>query len=469
MTKIHPFPPLLSTAASCCEDHWKKLCECLKEHLNPEMMAHYVDSLEVSYKGDTVQLEVLNVNYYQGFMDYILPVLHKVRAKIKAPIHFQIQIRPRHSGSEKKPSKDSNVLPLNVPSWRAVRSSESANIPRTSGTDRKYSFDNYVKGSCNEFAHAICEKIIHDPGVTYNPLFISAPTGLGKTHLLHAVGNALLQQHPHLPVILTTADNFMSELIYCIRHNKQIQFKQKYHQCSALLVDDIQFISKKRATQEEFFHVFNCLYERKKQIIITSDKYPHEIPDIEERLRNRFQWGLLCDIQVPDHKHRMEILRAKAKKLQVTLDSDVLEYMAAKWNRNIREMEGALCSIVAHAQFHNKAVDQELVARALKVQHFKTIKPDLLTIQKIIARHYGLTPSDLKSTSRQRKFAYPRQVAFYLARELTDASFPEIGHAFGGKDHSTVMYGVKKVAKLLAGSSKLRRDIMHLRQNLYRP
>ena len=456
------------------EPMWHAIKQQLPKHLEPAMISHYINSLEVSYSDDTVILQVPNVNYYQGLVDHVLPVLNSLRTQLQASIHFSIQIRPRHHSPQ--PSNPTKSTPQpnaqqNISATHSLITKPAhpvfKKISDESGMNKRYTFANYIKGPSNQFSYAICQNIVQHPGTTYNPLFIYGYSGLGKTHLLHAVGNALTHNQPHHPVILTTTDNFMSELIYCIRHNKQHKFKAKYQTCSALLVDDVQFISGKKATQEEFFHVFNFLYERKIQIIITSDKYPHEIPDIEERLRNRFEWGLISDIQPPDQEHRMAILYAKADALGITLDATVAEYMASKWSKNVRELEGALHRVVAHANFHHKLIDLKLIHEVFR-PHLDTTthKPNIQTIQSTIAAHYGISIAELISKKRERKIAMPRQIGFYLARQLTQASFPEIGAAFGGKDHSTVMHGVKKVTESLRGNNQLRMELSFIQKNL---
>ena len=445
------------------EQTWNRIKSCLPDHLDQAMIGHYIDSLDVRFDGDTAVLEVPNVNYYQGLVDHILPVLGTIRSQLAAAIHFSIQIRPRHPVT----AESSLAGQQNLSECVSIKPQGPVfrKISDDTGMDKRYTFDNYIKGSSNQFSYAICQNIVQKPGATYNPLFIYGFSGLGKTHLLHAVGNALSEKHPNYPVILTTTDNFMSELIYCIRHNKQHKFKEKYRQCSALLVDDIQFISGKKATQEEFFHVFNFLYEKKIQIIITSDKYPHEISDIEERLRNRFEWGLISDIQPPDQEHRMAILYAKAEHLGLDLDAGVAEYMARRWSKNIRELEGALRRLVAHASFHNRPMNLELVHEVFHMRDAST-KPNIQTILETISRHYDVTIEEIRSSKRPRKIVLPRQVGFYLARQLTGASFPEIGQAFGGKDHSTVMHGVKKVTDSIVDDKDLRKELGRLQRML---
>lgn len=333
--------------------------------------------------------------------------------------------------------------------------------------NRNYTFENFVKGDSNQFAVATCLSASEHPGKAYNPLFIYGSTGLGKTHLLHAVGNNVLKLKPDAVVTYISSERFMNEMIYCIRHNKMWDFRQKYRNCDVFLVDDIQFISGKKSTQEEFFHTFNTLYAAKKQIVITSDLFPKDIPDIEDRLRNRFQWGLIADIQPPSIEHRIAILMSKAEKLGIRLTQDVAEYIAKHAKRNVRILEGALHRINAFAKLQGESITMDLA-----VKSFKDVlgeAPKRLTIeavQKSVAEHFKLRVSDLKSKRRQRALAHPRQIAMYLARKLTKASFPEIGDKFGGKDHTTVMHNVKKIEKQLEKDLDLKAHIETLERQL---
>jgi chromosomal replication initiator protein len=312
-----------------------------------------------------------------------------------------------------------------------------------------YTFETFVRGPSNQFALAACYNVAENPGKTYNPLFIYGATGLGKTHLLHAVGNHMIKTNSNATVAYVSSERFMNELIYCLRHNKIIDFRQKYRHCDLFLMDDIQFISgNKAATQEEFFHTFNTLYEAKKQIIITSDLFPKDIPDIEERLRNRFQWGLIADIQPPDIEHRIAILYSKAEQLGIRLTIDVAEYIANLVKRNVRELEGALHRLAAFAALHGRSLDKSLAIETFSnVLSEESAKPQMLidSVQKVVAEHFQIKMSELKSKRRHKALTLPRQVAMYLSRKFTKTSYPEIGEKFGGKDHTTVIHAVRKI------------------------
>ena len=331
----------------------------------------------------------------------------------------------------------------------------------------EYRFDNFVNGPSNQFAHASCLAVADDPGQNYNPLFLYGSTGLGKTHLLHAVGNSVLGTRSNVGVTYISSERFMNEMIYCLRFNKMWDFRRKYRNCDLLLVDDIQFISGKERTQEEFFHTFNSLYEAKKQIIVTSDIFPQDIPDIEDRLRNRFQWGLIADIQPPDVEHRVAILMNKAEKQGVHLTAEAAQYIANHAKGSVRVLEGALRRVSAFAALQGRPLDISLATEVL--QNVLGERKQQLTIdaiQKTVADHFKLRVSDLKSKKRQRAFSVPRQIAMYLARIRTNSSFPEIGVKFGGKDHTTVMHAVRKVEMTKKKDLEMRTNLETLDRKL---
>jgi chromosomal replication initiator protein len=336
-----------------------------------------------------------------------------------------------------------------------------------SNINPQYAFESFVRGPSNQFAHATCLAVADNPGMTYNPLFIYGSTGLGKTHLLHAVGWRVLKANPNAVICYITSERFMNEMIYCLRFNRMFDFRKKYRNCDVFLVDDIQFISGKDRTQEEFFHTFNALYEAKKQIVITSDKFPQDISDIEDRLRNRFQWGLIADIQPPDVEHRVAILLTKAEQLGIRLGHDVALYIANHAKRNVRELEGALHRIAAFAALHGRSIDLPLAQETF--QHVLGEPPrttTIETVQKLVADHFRIKLSDLKSKKRQRAISVPRQIAMYLCRFKTNCSFPEIGAKFGGKDHTTVMHAVTKIKNDLENDLDLKTHIDALERKL---
>lgn len=334
--------------------------------------------------------------------------------------------------------------------------------------NHEYTFDNFVNGPSNQFAHASCLAVADAPGQHYNPLFLYGSTGLGKTHLLHAVGNKVLKAKDNAVITYITSERFMNEMIYCLRFNKMWDFRRKYRNCDVLLVDDIQFISGKERTQEEFFHTFNALYESKKQIVVTSDIFPQDIPDIEDRLRNRFQWGLISDIQPPDVEHRVAILMNKAEKQGVILTSQVAEYIAHHAKGSVRVLEGALRRVAAFAALQGRDIDKKLASEILQdvLGDNQSQSVTIESIQKIVAEHFKVRVTDLKSKKRQRAISIPRQIAMFLSRLRTQCSFPEIGSEFGGKDHTTVMHAVKKIEKLRNNDLEIKTQLESLERKL---
>jgi chromosomal replication initiator protein len=330
----------------------------------------------------------------------------------------------------------------------------------------RYTFDRFVVGTGNQFAHAACAAVSNDPGSSYNPLFIYGGVGLGKTHLLHAIGNEVLTRHPRMRVCYIPAEKFTNELINSIRTNRMQEFKERYRNADILLVDDVQFIAGKTRTQEEFFHTFNDLYSSRKQIVVTSDKFPKEIPDLEERIQSRFEWGLVADIQAPDIETRVAIVNRKAEAENIHLPEDVALYLASVVKSNVRELEGYLIRIGAHASLMNKEINLDLAKSFLSSLSSagREISPD--GIIKTVADHFSLKVSDLRSDRKHKQVAAPRQIAMFLMREKTRCSFPDIGQRFGGRDHTTVMYAVKKIEKKLADDVSLRSTVDALRKKI---
>src|SRR5207244_4950209 len=324
----------------------------------------------------------------------------------------------------------------------------------------RYRFSTFVVGSSNQLAYAASLSIAENPSGSFNPLFIYGGAGLGKTHLIQAIGQQIRDSNPRLKVVYMSADSFVIELITSIRYDKMQQFRDRYRSVDALLLDDIQFLAGKERTQEEFFHTFNALYEAQKQIVFTSDAPPKEIPTLEERLRSRFEWGLIADIQPPDLETKVAILRKKAEEKKINLPHEVALFIAERVRSNIRELEGYLNRVAAFASLTGNRLSIDLAKEALKDLLTKENKP--ITgpeILKVVAAHYGIKVTDLKSKSNARPIAYPRQVAMYICKELTDLSYPEIGKIFNNKHHSTVMYSVEKIDQLIQDDQQVARTI----------
>jgi chromosomal replication initiator protein len=332
----------------------------------------------------------------------------------------------------------------------------------------KYTFDTFVIGSGNRFAHAASLAVAEAPAKAYNPLFIYGGVGLGKTHLMHAIGHYVLDHNPSAKVVYLSSEKFTNEFINSIRDNKAIEFRNKYRNVDVLLIDDIQFLAGKESTQEEFFHTFNTLHEESKQIIISSDRPPREIPTLEDRLRSRFEWGLITDITPPDLETRIAILRKKAKAEGLDIPNEVMLYIANQIDTNIRELEGALIRVVAYSSLINKDINADLAAEALK-DIIPGSKPKVITIldiQKVVGQNYHIKLEDFTAKKRTKSVAFPRQIAMYLSRELTDYSLPKIGEEFGGRDHTTVIHAHEKISKLLLSDSQLEKQIKEIKEML---
>ena len=313
----------------------------------------------------------------------------------------------------------------------------------------RYTFDTFVVGSCNQFAHAAALAVAETPSKTYNPLFIYGGVGLGKTHLMCALGQRIKLNNRHLRLSYISAEKFKNELINAIRYDKTMTFREKYRSIDILLIDDIQFIAGKERTQEEFFHTFNALYDNQKQIVISSDCPPREIPTLEERLHSRFEWGLIADIQPPDLETKVAILRKKAETDQIDLSDNVALFIASKIKSNIRELEGSLVRLTALSSLRGEPISISLAQEALKnIVEEEDRAVTIENIQKVVADYYNMRVADLKSKSNSRNIAVPRQVAMYLCKNLTKASLPEIGREFGGKHHTTVIHSINKIREL---------------------
>lgn len=332
----------------------------------------------------------------------------------------------------------------------------------------KYKFDSFVIGNSNRFAHAACLAVAEAPAKAYNPLFIYGGVGLGKTHLMHAIGHYILQNNPKAKVVYVSSEKFTNELINSIKDDKNEDFRTKYRNVDVLLIDDVQFIGGKERTQEEFFHTFNTLHESNKQIILSSDRPPKEIPTLEDRLRSRFEWGLIADIQPPDFETRIAILKKKADVENLNIPNEVMVYIATKIKSNIRELEGALIRIVAFSSLTNKEVSVDLASEALKdiISNKQTRQVTVDLIQDIVANYYNLRIEDFKSARRTRNIAYPRQIAMYLCRKLTDMSLPKIGEEFGGRDHTTVIHAYEKISSGLKKDESLKNALNDLTKKI---
>ena len=365
--------------------------------------------------------------------------------------------------------KQATKQPENSGSTAATsRQNTGARPKRGIQLNPKYTFKNFVVGAGNQFAHAACMAVAEQPAKAYNPLFIYGETGLGKTHLLNAIGNYVAER-TDLRIAYLTTEQFTNEVINSIRYDKMMDLRKRYRHIDMLMIDDIQFLAGKERTQEEFFHTFNAIYEAHKQLVLSSDRFPKDMPDIEERLRSRFEWGLIADLQPPDVETRIAILRKKSEDEGVTLPEDVIQFLATTLKSNIRELEGSLVRLGAYASLTGQTITLEMaksVLRDLIGTKKKIVSMD--DIQETVGARFHVKIADLKSRRRSKTLVYPRQIAMYLCRELTDSSYPEIGRQFGGKDHTTIIHACKQVIKAKNSDSALSATLDSLKEQILR-
>ncbi|MFM2104167.1 MAG: hypothetical protein RL006_334 [Chloroflexota bacterium] len=372
----------------------------------------------------------------------------------------------------KRSASADGATPLHAaaPAGDAVRVVDASEPTRPTNLNARYTFATYVVGSASRLAHAASQSVSERPGGAYNPLFLYGGTGLGKTHLLHAIGNAVMERSPKRRVLYITGEAFTNEFILSIQQGAADAFRSRFRKIDVLLIDDIQFIADKERTQEEFFHTFNALHSAGKQIVITSDRTPKEISLLEERLRSRFEWGLIADISSPDLETRIAILRSKVEESGVVVADEVLEQVARRVQSNVRELEGALTRLVAVGRLSGMPVTMELAARVLSEAVYPSPKRILEPEQvvAVVAEHYGVTVEQLRGPKRDREIVVPRQIAAYLSREETDASLVRIGGALGGRDHSTIIHACSKIEREMSYDAELRREVALLREALLR-
>ncbi len=433
---------------------WQKTLGLLQNELTEISFNTWIKTIEpLSLQNNTINLAV-PAEFNKGILESRYQTLIKNAIKqttykeysIKFVVPSQENIEKYTNQSESNNNEDALVSVLNP----------------------KYTFDTFVIGNSNRFAHAAALAVAEAPAKAYNPLFIYGGVGLGKTHLMHAIGHFVLQQNSSLKVLYVSSEKFTNELINAIKDDKNEEFRSKYRNIDILLIDDIQFIAGKERTQEEFFHTFNALYEANKQIILSSDKSPKEIITLEDRLRSRFEWGLIADMQAPDIETRIAILRKKAQLENLDVPNDIMVFIAEKIASNIRELEGALNRVIAYSSLTENEITVDLATEALKdiLSTNKVRAINCNTIQDAVARYFDIRPDDFKSKKRSRDIAFPRQIAMFLCRELTDMSLPKIGQAFGGRDHTTVIHACEKIIEEFKTNSETKRAINELKKNL---
>jgi chromosomal replication initiator protein len=418
--------------------NWTLLGERLRAKLSAEEYAAWIAPLRVARESDDeLVLSAPNARFVHTVEENYRGLLDREAAALGDEL-FQVVLT---AGDDTPPAEPAGE-----------------ELDPASRLNPKYTFETFVVGASNQFAHAAARAVGESPSRSYNPLFLYGGVGLGKTHLLHAIGHQVGRRHAGLKVLYLTAEQFVNQLINSLRFKSMHAFRERYRAIDVLLVDDIQFLANKERTQEEFFHTFNTLYTNQKQIVLSSDGSPRSIPSIEERLRSRFEWGLIADIQPPDLETKIAILRRKADLDGAPLPDDVALFVASQVRSNVRELEGLLNRVVAFSSLTGKPLSLELAKETLRdILPDESRRPSSAEIVKFVARHYGLKVSEIKSKSNSKPIAFPRQVAMYLCKQLTGLSYPEIGRQFNDKHHSTVMYSVDKIEQLRTTDAELDR------------
>ena len=431
--------------------NWQQVISILKKRINKHSFETWVTSLTpLGYYNNFVLIEVPN-HFSKSWLDERYTPILKQAFKEVLDKNVNIQF----------------ILSDEVEEYLSNISTENnkQHVDEDCMLIDRYTFDTFVVGNSNKFAHAASLAVAETPGRTYNPLFIYGGVGLGKTHLMHAIGHYIKKNILNIKIAYVTSEKFTNELIDSIKDKETVSFRNKYRKIDVLLIDDIQFLAGKERTQEEFFHTFNTLYESNKQIIISSDRPPKNIPTLEDRLRSRFEWGLITDIQPPDYETRVAILRKKAQLERLEAPDETIYYIADKIQSNIRKLEGALNKVIAYASLNNITVSREIAEQVLKdiISPEAPKKITIELVQRVVAEHYDLKVEDLKTKKRTRKVAFTRQIAMYLCRELVNgASLPKIGEAFGGRDHTTILHGCEKISAEIENDLELRETINKL-------
>src|SRR4249919_1435108 len=404
----------------------------------------------VEDQGATIVVRVPNALFSDWLNKHYSAVLNEALSDLgRAGTGISFVAEGQAPPPERTPVPDPAAVPAHDGLSEDVGGSVPEPVTAPAGLNPRYTFETFIVGSSNQFAHAASRAVAEAPSRSYNPLFVYGGVGLGKTHLMHAVGRYVLQHNPSFKLTYISSERFMNEMINAVRYDRILDFRERYRSVDVLLVDDVQFLAGKEGTQTEFFHTFNALYDSQKQIVISSDRPPHEIPQLEERLRSRFEWGLIADIQAPDLETKTAILKRKAESEGITLADNVAIYIAGKIKSNIRELEGSLIRLIAYASLTGKEITLPLAQDVLRnVLQNDDRAVTIESVQKAVAEHYSLKVTELKSKNNSKSVALPRQVAMYLCKNLTAASLPEIGRSFGGKHHSTVIHSIRKIEDL---------------------
>ncbi|KRL67255.1 chromosomal replication initiator protein DnaA [Companilactobacillus versmoldensis] len=445
-------------------DFWNYFTNKIKSEITPTSYSTWVESAKPLYiSGNDIHISVqsnLHKEYWQR--NYVKNIA------IDSYEFNGVELNPIIENEEEQQEQQNLNIAYDSSTENADRSDKNTPVFQNSHLNPKYTFESFIIGGANKMAHAAAVAAAGEPGQIYNPLFIYGGVGLGKTHLMQAIGHEMLKNNPNARVKYVTSETFANDFINSIQTRTQEEFREEYRNVDLLLIDDIQFFAEKEGTQEEFFHTFNKLHENNKQIVLTSDRLPNEIPKLQNRLVSRFKWGLSVDITAPDLETRIAILRNKAKAENLEIPDDTLSYIAQQVNTNVRELEGALLRVQAYSAMKNTDINKSLAADALKALKLSKAKNGLTvsSIQNRVAKYYHVSIADLKGKKRVKTIVLPRQIAMYLSRELTDRSLPQIGMEFGGKDHTTVMHSCDKIAELAIKNDDVKQAIGELRDEL---
>ncbi len=443
---------------------WQQCVEALQDKLTPQQFNTWIRPLQAEVRADTICLWAPNRFVCDWVKESYLPNIHELLNHFSTGTAPQLvlQIGKKDNGA----AIAAVAAPMQTAQPRAAQNFSSGSAPlqfQQNNLNKDFVFDTFVEGKSNQLARAASTQVAENPGKAYNPLFIYGGVGLGKTHLMHAVGNLILEHKPNANILYTHSERFVADMVRALQNNKINDFKNYYRSLDVLMIDDIQFFAGKERSQEEFFHTFNALLEGKQQVILTSDRYPKEIVGVEERLKSRFGWGLTVAIEPPELETRVAILMSKAENVGIELPHEVAFFIAKRIRSNVRELEGALKRIMANAHFTGRAITIDFVKESLK--DLLALQDKLVTIeniQKTVAEYFNIKVADLLSKRRSRSVARPRQVAMSLAKELTNHSLPEIGDAFGGRDHTTVLHACRTIKSMVELNGDIQEDWTNL-------
>jgi chromosomal replication initiator protein len=444
------------------ETVWDKATKVIQDKLSKQNFDTWIKPIKiVAMEDKCVRLAVPNKFFKDWLLDnYFISIKNALEKIVGIEVDVEFVLSKDKEKKSDIPSEE-NKTSKHSPSYE-IRNKNSSPL------NGNYTFDRFVVGPCNQFAHAASIAVAKQPAKNYNPLFLYGGSGLGKTHLLNAIGLLTASVHHNLPVTYVSAEEFMNEMINSIRYDRMPKFREKYRNIGCLLIDDIHFLAGKERTQEEFFHTFNTLHDSGKQIVVSSDKFPKDIPNLEGRLRSRFEWGLIADIQPPEIETKIAIIERKMQENKISLPNNVAHYIASHVESNIRELEGFLIRISAYSSLTGREIDLDLVKEVLRklLKHNEKQEISIDEIIKIVAGKLNVKISDIKAHNKNKNMVFARQVVMYLSRKLTDHSFPDIGEKIGGRDHSTVIYANNKILKSIETDSKVKNLVQEIENNL---